>query len=206
VPLCDRRVFFGDTVLLERNTGEMGDQTLLERPRSDPASAYGMGIRYDPAPNETLRLRSPVRHSSAPRRSSLPDQRRAEHGQLLATSTGLVSAGARSSAGCIPESVASDSALEEDGFELSVPRQMGNGSRLRPSGRIDRRAAMSSKQLPPSASDRDVGWPFEVNPHAPNQAAPPGRAVGGANVSRNLKFESISLQRRVCKPSVPRKR
>jgi membrane fusion protein (multidrug efflux system) len=36
------------------SSGEMGDQTLLERPRSDPASDC------DPAPNERRRLRSPV--------------------------------------------------------------------------------------------------------------------------------------------------
>jgi hypothetical protein len=47
--------------MLERNGGEVGDQMLLERPRSDPASVNGTGKSRGPAPNETLRLRSPAR-------------------------------------------------------------------------------------------------------------------------------------------------
>jgi membrane fusion protein (multidrug efflux system) len=47
--------------MLESNSRELGDQTLLEAPRSDPASARGTGEPYGSAPNETLRLRSPVR-------------------------------------------------------------------------------------------------------------------------------------------------
>jgi membrane fusion protein (multidrug efflux system) len=39
----------------------MGDQTLLERPRADPASASETGKPHGPAPSETLRLRSPAR-------------------------------------------------------------------------------------------------------------------------------------------------
>jgi membrane fusion protein (multidrug efflux system) len=52
----------------------MGDQTLLERLRSDPASAYGTGNPYDLAPNETLRVRSPARQEPplADRTSSQP--------------------------------------------------------------------------------------------------------------------------------------
>jgi membrane fusion protein (multidrug efflux system) len=52
----------------------MGDQTLLERLRSDPASAYGTGNPYDPASNGTLRLRSPARQEPplADRTSSQP--------------------------------------------------------------------------------------------------------------------------------------
>jgi membrane fusion protein (multidrug efflux system) len=47
--------------MLERNSREIGDQMLLEGARSDPASAGGAGKLSGPAPNETLRLRSPVR-------------------------------------------------------------------------------------------------------------------------------------------------
>src|SRR5205085_11204781 len=46
--------------MLERNSGEMGDQTLLERPRTDSASASETGKPHGPAPSETLRLRSPA--------------------------------------------------------------------------------------------------------------------------------------------------
>ena len=48
--------------MLERNSGEIGDQTLLERPRTDPASASETGKPHGPAPSETLRLRSPAGH------------------------------------------------------------------------------------------------------------------------------------------------
>ncbi len=45
----------------ERDRREKGDQTLLEAPRSDPASARGRGKPYGPAPDEPVRLRSPAR-------------------------------------------------------------------------------------------------------------------------------------------------
>jgi membrane fusion protein (multidrug efflux system) len=47
--------------MLEHNSGELGDQTFLERPRTDPASASEMGKPHGSAPSETLRLRSPAR-------------------------------------------------------------------------------------------------------------------------------------------------
>jgi membrane fusion protein, multidrug efflux system len=69
-----------DTTMAECSSGEMGDQTLLERPRSDPASAC------DPAPNERRRLRSPVPQEPphADRPSSQPpaeadDEHRPQH-------------------------------------------------------------------------------------------------------------------------------
>jgi membrane fusion protein (multidrug efflux system) len=48
-------------MMSERNGRETGDQTLLEAPRSDPASACGTGKPYGPARDESVRLRSPAR-------------------------------------------------------------------------------------------------------------------------------------------------
>jgi len=47
--------------MFERDGRELGDQTLLEAAQSDPAPARETGTPYGSAPNELLRLRSPVR-------------------------------------------------------------------------------------------------------------------------------------------------
>jgi hypothetical protein len=59
-----------------------------------------------------------------------------------------------------------------------------------------------------------LGEPIELSggvrsavTHRPDQAAShQGRAVGGASASRNRRFESVPLHRRVSEPSVPERR
>jgi hypothetical protein len=91
-----------------------------------------------------------------------------------------------------------DSPLERNGFERSVPRQIGNSLWFRPSWGQST-GARSSEQLPASANRSSCRAAVRgAATHRPDQAAShQGRAVGGASASRNRRFESLPLQQRV---------
>ena len=75
-----------------------------------------------------------------------------------------------------------DSALEENGFEISVPRQIGVFEASIGLGPIDVGAAGSSGRSSGSATDRAVSAAQGAAPTRRNEDA---HAVGGGEASRN---------------------
>ena len=111
-----------------------------------------------------------------------------------------------------------DSSLEGDGFEPKVPRRPGQLKELprgpcsyRPSRRPRYRCIpprsevrLTRRRSKPGSNSRSLWrgklFPAEMKEPEANQG---GLEKGSPFSLRNQWFESISLQRRVCKPSVP---